>query len=372
MRRAFRFGCIAVTLAALSVAGAELLLQMRSAAREASTDADTPLSQRDLAYHHFSVQHPHPHYGFFFPLEPRERLAIGNAICSLDADGFREPGPSHAGGRKLAFLIGGSAAFGDLASSNDQTISSHLNKLQSEYFFVNAGVPSWNSTQELMRLALDIVERQPALIVAYDGANDAVLAGQVRPSTGSTYPPGTPEFFDVIEGLIDNTPEPLSERLHPRTLLPELAMRWDNLLGRRDSEFDDDDAVSDADILAAARRYRSNHARMAELSAAAGARFVAVFQPVANLHERVDTTEIGRRPLVEKFHHAAIGGPRPPYDFFDLSDVFESVVDRVTLTGPNLDDDAVFADLVHLTDRGNAIVAGQLWKLIGAGTPPPK
>jgi hypothetical protein len=371
MRRAFRWSCIALAVGAVATVAAEAMLQMRSAALQSRSRAETPFERRHRDYRACTTQHPHPQYMFFFPLEARERLALGNPICSLDADGFREPGPAHAGSRKLAFLVGGSAAFGDFASSNDQTISSHLNRLQEEYFFVNAGVPSWNSTQELVRVGLDIVERRPALIVAYDGANDAVLAGQIRAQTGSPYPPGTPEFFDRIEALLDDARQPLAARLHPRALLPELTLRWDGWLGGAPASpgaDDDDDEVPDAEIAAAARRYRANHARMAELTAAAGATFVAVFQPVANLHARVDATEIGRRPLVEKFHREAMAAATH-YPSYDLSNVFDGAVDRITLAGPNLDEHAMFIDLVHLTDRGNAYVAERLWKLISARQP---
>jgi lysophospholipase L1-like esterase len=361
----FRGLGVAISAGALLIGGAEILLQVRSAMRQRAPVADTPLRRLDLAYRPCTHQYPHPHYMFFFPLDPRDRVALGNDVCSLDADGFREPGPRHAGTRKLAFLLGGSAAFGHYATSNDQTITSHLNRLQDEYFLVNGGVPSWNSTQQLMRLALDIVERRPALVIAYDGANDAVLAGQVRARTGAPYPPGTPEFFDVLEGLIDEDAEPLSERWHPRRVFPELSLRLDQWRGRAQPD-NDDDVATDEDIVAAARRYRANHARMAELSTAAGARFVAVFQPVANLHARVDTAEIGRRPLMEKFHREAMRDDTAPHATVDFSAVFDAVVDRIDLVGPNLDDAAMFVDLVHLTDRGNALVAQRLWQALAA------
>lgn len=363
MRRVFRWVGVAVTAVAIAVGSAEILLQVRSAALQRAQRDETPLKKLQRAYSPFTQQHPHPHYMFFFPLEARDRLALGNAVCSIDADGFREPGPSHAGARKLAVVLGGSAAFGDYASANDQTITSHLNRLQDEYFFVNAGVPSWNSTQQLIRLALDIVERRPALIVAYDGANDAVLAGQIRSRTGAAYPPGTPEFFDTLERLIEEDDDPLAG-LHPRALLPELTLRFDKWFSSSSSPADDDDTISDADITAAARRYRANHSRMAELSNAAGAKFISVFQPIANLHEHIDSTALGRRPLVEKFHREATGGLPPPYDLVDLSSVFNGAVPQITLAGPELADDAMFVDLVHLTDRGNAFVAERLWKLI--------
>jgi hypothetical protein len=362
MRRRLRWLSIAFTTAAVAVCGFEILLQIRAAVLEANFRDTSALGQRRLAYRPFRQQHAHPYYGFFFPLDARGRQAIGNAVCSLDAHGFREPGPGHAGGRKLAFLLGGSAAFGDYASSNDQTITSHLNRLQDEWYFVNAGVPSWNSTQELVRLALDIVERRPGLIVAYDGANDAVLAGQRSDLDGNVYPPGTPEFFSDVELVIAEARLPLSKRLHPARLFPELALRFDRIF--RPDDDGDEDRVSQADVVAAARRYRSNHARMAELTAAAGARFVSVFQPVANLHQGQDQATIGRRPLMEDFHREATMVVPLPYAFHDLSRLFDDIVNRITLASPTLAGDALFVDEVHLTDRGNAMVAEKLWSLI--------
>ncbi len=363
-RRVIRGACIVAAVAAIVIGVAEIALQVRSAALQRWHVDANERERRQRAYRPCTEQHPHPHYGFFFPLEAHERLAAGNAVCSLDADGFREPGPGHAGSRRLAFVLGGSAAFGDMASSNDQTITSHLNRLQGEYFFVNAGVPSWNSTQELIRLALDLVERRPALIVVYDGANDAVLAGQIRQRSGRVYPPGTPEFFALVERLVDDDRALFGNGLRFDRLFPELRLRWNRFFPRQGGDVDEEDAVSAADIAAAAQHYRANHARMAELTRAAGARFVSVFQPVANLHQRRDHGTIPQHRLIEIFHQEATAMPGLPYEFFDFAAAFDGVVERITLADSNLADEAVFVDAVHLSDRGNAMVAELFWKAI--------
>ena len=150
------------------------------------------LGRLERGYKPFIVHHLHPLYLFFFPLEPADRLAIGNAVCRIDADGFREPGPRHAAGRKLAFLLGRSSAFGHFASSDATTITSYLNGMQEKYFFVNAGAPAWNSTQELFRLAYQILDYQPALVITYDGANDGALVARETPPRGSTPPARRP------------------------------------------------------------------------------------------------------------------------------------------------------------------------------------
>src|SRR5262245_31357856 len=42
-------------------------------------------------YEAFHVQHLHPLYYFFFPLQVGERLAINNEIVTLTVEGFRGP-----------------------------------------------------------------------------------------------------------------------------------------------------------------------------------------------------------------------------------------------------------------------------------------
>jgi hypothetical protein len=105
----------------------------------------------------------------------------------------------------LAFLLGGSAAFGQYASSDAATITGYLNRIQDKYFFVNAGVPGWNSTQEMFRLAFQILDYRPALVMTYDGANDATVLGTQYSKGLTTYPIGTPNDFEDLAALVDHT-----------------------------------------------------------------------------------------------------------------------------------------------------------------------
>lgn len=111
-----------------------------TARQHETSDASPVYFRLWKAYRPFAIQHPHPFY-FFFPLDSRERVVIGNEICSLDEYVFCRPGPDVAADRKLGFLLGASAAFGAYASSNAATISAYLNPMQNEFRFVNAGVP---------------------------------------------------------------------------------------------------------------------------------------------------------------------------------------------------------------------------------------
>jgi hypothetical protein len=350
---------IAMTLAMT----AEILLRYRAGLKEAYRPR-THIDDLDRAYREFTIQHLHPHYLFFFPLDPVERLKIGNDVVRIDREGFREPGPQHAGTRRVAVMLGGSSAFGQYASSDQHTITSFLNRLQDEYFFVNAAVPSWNSTQELMRLTLQIVDMKPALILAYDGSNDAALSVIYSPRTGLAYPPGTPESFDDLERWVDDIrADRWLIRLPP--LFPELRHRFDKFMAVDQSG---DGPIPDEGVAAAARQYRINQQRMSTIASAAGARFISVFQPVASMHRNVppqfregDEGEQGRR--FYRFFKDA--GP-VEYEFHDLSNFFDSRFALVPAGEPTGPEQPIFVDDVHLYDRGNEIVARQLWALVQA------
>jgi len=357
-------GVTVLAWVAAVVAGAEILLQSRGAVKEGFARDETRLAQLERAYQKCAIKHLHPYYLFFFPLRPADRLAMGNATCSLDIDGFREPGPAYANGRKLAFVLGGSAAFGYYSSSNATTITSYMNAMQSEFFFVNAGVPSWISTQELSRLAMDIAARRPALVISYGGANDAASVEITHPTTGQPYPAGTPEFFDELEEIVDAAgrwPRPTPDRL-----LPEITNRIDKY---RTAWFGEDASHVDAERLdAAAARYLGNLAQMAALTRAAGGRFLAVFQPVAGLHRHVRATPSQLAEARAGFHSRVLQQQPTGFELHDLASAFDQYFDAVPTAGDDVAPGSVFIDSVHLHDRGNEIAARHLLRLI-AGPP---
>lgn len=344
------------------VAGVEILLQYRVAMKEAFARDDSRVGELRRAYAAFNVQHLHPHYLFFFPLSAVDRAAIGNAVCSIDQDGFREPGPAHANGRKLAVLLGGSAAFGDYASSNGTTITSYLNAMQDEYFFVNAGVPSWNSTQELVRMAVQVAALRPALVITYDGANDAGLAGLAHSTTGAPYPPGTPDSFDELDDVVNRSSGWTRPTL--AAALPEVMLRVEKY---RVALFGQDPVpeplVDPAREAAVAARYLASLEQIAALSRAAGARYMAVFQPIASLHQNLRPSFATDDDIAD-FHARVVARP-PAFEFYDLSAVFDQYFSDIPVLETDLAAETVFVDGVHLHDRGNELVARHLLGLIG-------
>ena len=360
--RRSRLGTIAVATlwaaaATFSLAvGLEIMFQVRSAYLQSHDPRR--YTQLANAYEPFMTESLHPHYLFFFPRGASARDRMGNAVCSIDAQGFRQPGLASAGGRKLAFLMGGSVAFGLFASSNDTTITSYLNRLQDEYFFVNAGVPGFNSTQELVRLTLEIADYRPALIIAFDGWNDLTLAREPR-WVERQIPAGTPEGFPALEEMVSAAQSPWRQ-LIPDSLFPELSLRLDT---------DRDDDVPDPPVPAsrlanAAERYALNQQRMADVSRSVGAQFISVFQPLAALHRHVNGRFAGPDEVAETFHRLALANRSSGYQSYDMGRVFDAYFPAVPAGDDGIRDDTVFIDAGHLYDPGNEVVARHLLQLI--------
>ena len=367
-------------IALASTTGLEVLWRYQKKAEDAAAADSRPRYDRlGRAYDPFHVQHLHPQYLFFFPLQPAARMALSNEICTVDGDGFRGPGPAHASGRRLAFLLGGSAAFGDYASSDATTITGYLNRIQDEYFFVNAGVPSWNSTQEMFRLTFQILDYRPALVMTFDGSNDAELLLDYSENGMASYAIGAPDSFHRLVTLVDDIRAnfgKLTAISWLETMFPEVTKGIKRRLKQaarsaRARDGSEGPALISENVLhAAAAKYLSNLKRMHNLAAAEGTRFIAVFQPVSRLHQHVDPKfepNEEERDAVERFHKAVMEKYAHDFEFHDLAKVFDQYYAAVPVIKQDLTDETVFVDQVHLYDPGNEIIARHLSRLIRSG-----
>lgn len=89
---------------------------------------------------------------------------------SIDFWGFRG-GYQETASRK-AFVVGGSAAFGQGLSSDEETFAHRLDACMPGYRFINAGVIGILSGQELSYMVHYLDSFTPALYVVFDGWND--------------------------------------------------------------------------------------------------------------------------------------------------------------------------------------------------------
>ena len=299
----------------------------------------------------YAAKRPHPEYGFFLP-DSAEIAGRGGDIVHVTGHGFRGPGPSRRGGRALAFLVGNSVVFG-FAPHDSLTIAGFLNRMQSDFFFVNAGVPSWVSSQVRRRVVHELLSYQPELIVLWGGHNDASLAY-------STAKAGRPFDPAVIEQPSRQSP---IEEGPLKCLVPNLTRRLNRLAsGIASPTYQPDRGVA----LAAAKAFVDNLNAAFDASTGAGVRFLAIYQPILHHHKNrpAPSCEIDQCVFFERFRdRAAALAARFKVPYLDLGDVFDRHLAAVPVfiagTGPDLNDQ-VFVDQVHLYVPGNELVAREI------------
>jgi lysophospholipase L1-like esterase len=348
------------------LAGAELYLATRP--------PDLPYDPYDA----FGTQYLNPFYFFSLPSDSKVLARINNPTVSVTPAGFRGSGPEQKGSRKLAFLVGGSAAFGHGASSDQTTICGYLNEIQGEYYFVNAGVPGWNSTQEFYRVAIQLLEYKPDVIVVYDGYNDVGINYKYHQDK-MQFPPGTPDSYDDLAHEVDDirarSQAPLIRvnfsRLYNLTF-PRVRTRLSQALGQNNAGTKRVEALRPIDpetVDHDAASYLWNVENMTRLASARGTKVIVFWQAISMLHriataeERRELGEEGEQfqEYLQRFHRYVIENQDNDLQFFDLSNVFDRYPDKTRLTD-------LFKDKVHLTDRGNRILANEILSRISAPT----
>lgn len=363
LARVFIGGLWAFLIVLIIAVGLELFLSMRWSDRREVKDTGRPRHDRLMkAYHPFAVQYINPTYLFFFPFDPADRMALSNQYVTLDSAGFRGPGPEFAGDRELAFLVGGSTAF-SYSSADSTSITGFLNRLQDRYFFVNAGVPSWNSTQELFRLAHQILNYDPALIVTFDGANDMAILVQQH-EKGLVYPPGTPESFHALQELVGDIRSG-STRPRERGLITRFFPRLTTSITTRLIDSPPPGPIPRDRIEETAAKYVDNTALMSTLAESNGGRFVSIFQPIIWLHANGPEHELDYQyRTAYRQYHRFVFSDTAGFERRDFSNMFDHHFDDIPYLNPDresdLTDDAIFVDPVHVFDRGNRMIARQI------------
>jgi lysophospholipase L1-like esterase len=239
------------------------------------------------------------------------------------------------------------------APHDSLTITGFLNRIQADFFFVNAGVPSWVSSQVRRRVVNELLSHQPALIVFWGGHNDASLAY-------GTAKAGLPFDPALIER--PSYQSPIAEGPIER-LVSSLFLRLDRLVSGITSPAHQPDPGA---ALAAAQAFVENMEAAFDASSRVGARFLAVYQPILHHHNGrpAQSCEIDQCEFFALFRdRAAALAARFGLPYLDLGDVFDRHFATVPVfiagTGPDLNDQ-VFIDQVHLYVPGNALVAREI------------
>jgi hypothetical protein len=340
--------------------GLELFLKLRwEKRREVKEVGLEYYDQLRRAYHPFAIQHVNPNYLFFFPFEPKDRVALSNQFVSLDSAGFRGPGPEYSADRELAFLLGGSTAF-SFSSSDSTSITGFLNRLQDRYFFVNAGVPSWNSTQEMFRLVNQVLAYDPALVVTFDGANDLAILVQYH-EKGLDFPPGTPESFGLLQELVGDI-RARSRRSASGGLFRRFFPNLVASIAHRLSPPKEAGPIATQAIEQVADKYVANLELMSTITEASGGTFMSFFQPIIWLHQNGPEKEEQYKYRGEyEYYHDRVLDDSVSFLRFDLADMFDDHFDVIPYFDPaegvDIGEHVIFLDPVHFFDTGNRMVA---------------
>jgi hypothetical protein len=277
----------------------------------------------------------------------------------LRADENAERDPSS----KILFL-GGSAAFGQGAGSNEETIPYILERSTKPHRVLNAGVIGFLSGQELTYLVTDLVDYGPSVVVAYDGWNDLYDAVYAR--AGDNGELGfNHNFFGLEDQLLLNYQTQVSP-FKSLSRLVEVTSKKSLLLTLFAQSLQASPAprpgIRKDRLDSIVSSYARNLRKMAVFSRACGARFIVVFQP--ELGQKQHPTEAEQRMLANGIDH-------PDYreEFVGLYRLFltkaKQQLARDGIEWLDINEnpkylestDALFVDVVHTNRRGNELVA---------------
>jgi lysophospholipase L1-like esterase len=285
------------------------------------------------------------------------RAPVSGQYVNVDANGLRRtwnpPDLSHR--RIRVFMFGGSAVWGT-GSRDEYTIPSQLSRMLAKSFgsrveVVNYGEWGYVTTQELIALLKEIQRgNAPSVAIFYDGYNDIFSAFQ----NGAAGLPQN-EMNRVREfNLLQSGPRFYLEWVRRSSLSILLSNAASRL--RRASDFArysrlaDDGRLID-DLLSV---YCTNVKIIKAVGLAYNIRILNYWQPSVYTKANPTTEEravAASDPLFQRFHRSTIArlksSPIEKSDSFrDLTGAFDGHQERV------------FADGVHISERGNESVAG--------------
>ena len=289
----------------------------------------------------------------------------------------RDPSP------KIVFL-GGSAAFGFGARSDQETIPYLLEQSLRPYRVLNAGVVGFHSGQELTYLVTELIDFEPAVVVAYDGFNDlydSIYTAHRKDRGDLGF---NSNFFALEDLLLENyqTRVSLSRSLGHQVwpaLLKSQAFRQ-MVLPRFRASYESRRTYNGDLFGPLVSVYADNLRKMARFSRASGARFIVVFQPGLGL--KPHRTEAEQKRL----DGVAAGFPGGPDAYRDLYRRFLAETKRllardgvewldVNESPEYLEStEELFLDVVHTNRRGNELAAAAIGRRLraltgGAGVP---
>ena len=262
------------------------------------------------------------------------------AINSL---GFRgtEINNSLTHGKKRIIVVGGSVAFGTGLKRDEETFPVQLEQILENAEVINAAVPGYLSSQELIYVVTELIDLKPNLIIALDGFNDF---NHPRNISG--------EFDQMEEALrVSLIPSNLILRLKKvfNLFYPEINKRIDRIRKKGIQKTTDilitskDNLAEDSNFYSIQSSYYSaNIIKMARFLDSLNCRFLCVFSAFNGRNKEgnekifIEQYALFRKEVKSRFDENKIL-------YLDLND-YQFTNDK-------------FFDVVHLNASGNLEVA---------------
>jgi len=288
-----------------------------------------------------------------FPLEPNQHFSTIN----INSYGFRGPEITQRNqeGTFRIFVVGGSTTFGSGSTSDETTIPGYLQKkfisadLDLNVEVINAGVGHATSTTEKITIKHMLVDFEPDLFIIYDGFNDAYKRqiGNVEPYVGTWQ---------------ENKSEknPLKFATYPFYRTPFVVY---NIFFKPYLEPPGSPAPTDNDrISKVVSRWKNNWIEICELGEKKGFMTLLTVQPIVgagnksltpyeSLHIPKTEDHLATLKVLNGLAESLTELDHVCEETADLRNVFDNV------TGP------IYTDEVHVSDRGNEIMADKLFEL---------
>ena len=253
-------------------------------------------------------------------------------------------------------LVGGSTAFGGHATSDDKTFAVQLEKnlnsksteLGTSFEIINAGMPAFNSMQELILIEWKLLKHSPDMIIVFDGFNDAMTYLQ-RDNR-----PGFPYLFKKIE-RITSTSALVKNRMRHVRIIRKIMELMEKREVNQQTTFDPE----------VVEFYRNNLDVMCHLLNSYSIKPFIVFQPVLDYKDPLselerkkleNETSMNRKTFVRLCDDLAASAYEVSKDndaiYLDSRNIFDGI------------SDILFTDDCHMNDRGHKIVADELYQRI--------
>lgn len=287
---------------------------------------------------------------------------VAGATLNTDSEGVRKT-CNHVAGKvikkaavKRVFFFGGGHILG-IGGGDCNTIPSLTSQLlnrcdgHNSYEITNYGTGGYNSTQNLIRLIMELQKgRVPDFVIFLDGQND-INAGAYDPGM-----PGYNVFYRDIATRYDN--DGLYLLIKSSYMYRVSGMLHEVFFKRHDPSL----KIPEEKISRSLFLYRENLRMLKSLSTSYGFKYYAFWQPLLSTtgkdktgYERMRYNNLG---VTRGIHAAALKKIRQTdfsgLNFFNIADAFDSHKEDMFIDGD------------HLSEAGNAEVAREIFRVLAA------